>query len=373
LTANLELWSKYSLVLLHTLAVSLEQTISQARPSVKKSAIANTRRLLRHIFKHEKIGPKAVPIFITKLTEKASSSTAQNSVLLGVIAGVCSRLPSRKKEFANHRKECLTFYTREFLGSRTRLPNHLIQGLRDLFENFVTLDDLQKDVIPAVEKALLRAPEVVLNDLIAPTITALPASLDLSEILQKNLLKPLLSNIKSTNPEIRQGAFRTFQSIAQKCANEQIIDKTLSEILLPLKQSKITVIEQKVLHADMIRELASSPSISNAVVSGMGSVALKEANDTALEAEVSALSKHVKFALENNVEAGNLADSYIKGLADKRPTAKRIWAMNAGEIIWNLPDNVYSGLHFHGTECGQVTISERLGIPRSVPQISNNI
>jgi hypothetical protein len=337
LTNNLELWSKYSLILLHSLATSLEQTVSSARSTVSHSAIVVTRRVLRRVFNHDQIGEKAVPIFITKLSDKASSSNAKNAVLLGVVAGVCFRLPKRSASFSSHKNECLTFYSREFLGSRTRLPSHLVEGLKDLFENFVTLEDLQKEVVPAAEKALLRSPEVVLNDLIAPVINALPRSLDLSDILQKNLLKPLLSNIKSTNAEIRQGAFRTFQSIAEKSTNNQTNEKTLAEILTPLKQNKVTVVEQKLIYAQMIGILKSSPTIATSVIGGLGLVALKEVNDTALEAEVNALSIHVKFALQNDLESKAYSDTFIKGLVDKRPSARRLWALNAGDIVWSLP------------------------------------
>ena len=37
-------------------------------------------------------------------------------------------------------------------------------ALHDFFDTFPTLDELRKEIIPPIEKALLRAPEVVLNN-----------------------------------------------------------------------------------------------------------------------------------------------------------------------------------------------------------------
>jgi len=58
-----------------------------------------------------------------------------------------------------------------------------------------------------------------LNDLVAPMFASLPAEYDLSEILSSNLLKPLLSNIKSSNAVVRNGA-RGFYLEASMVPNE---------------------------------------------------------------------------------------------------------------------------------------------------------
>jgi Generalcontrol nonderepressible 1 (Gcn1) N-terminal len=341
LTQHLELWSKWSLPLFEALAIALERSCSESRQTVKKSAIVSTRRLLRKIFRHEKLGPKAVPVLVGMLCTKGSASTARNAVLIGVVAGVCARLPGPHEAFVAQKKECFNFYTREIIGSRVRLPAHLVTGLRDLFERFVTLEDLKTDIILAVEKALLRSPEIVLNDLVAPIVEALSDDLDLSEILQKHLLKPLMSNIKSTNAEIRQGALRTFKSLAKKSRSEAVLEKVVDEILNPLKQNKVTVAEQKIIHAEMLESLVSSPSVVKKIVPGLGPVALKEANETVLEAIACALAKHTQYGLENNValESG-YAKTFTKGLTDKKVTARRIWAIQAGELLWSMPDDV---------------------------------
>lgn len=340
LTQHLDLWSKFSLPILEALAAALEKTYSESKHGTQQSAIISTRRALRTIFRTDKLKDKAVSTIISTLTKKSSSPTAKNSVLLGVVAGVCARLPGLDEEFRSQRQECFTFYTREFLGSRIRVPAHLVTGLKDIFENFVTLEDFQKDIIPAVEKGLLRAPEVVLNDLVSPVIDALPSSIDLSQVLLKNLLKPLLSNVKSTNIEIKQGTLRTFKTLASRSHEEDAISKVVDEILNPFKQNKITAPDQKTIHAEMLAALTSSASTAKKIVPGLGPVALKEANEGVLEAEVKALAAHAKYGLDNNVTLDTgYAEPFTKGLADKRLTARRIWALQVGDILWSRPDD----------------------------------
>jgi hypothetical protein len=341
LTQHLDLWSRWSLQLFEALAIALERTYAQSRQSLKRSATVSTRRILRRVFRHEKLGPKAVPVIVSMLCNKSTSPTARNAVLLGVVAGVCARLPGPDKMFTSQKKECLTFYTREIIGSRVRLPKHLVEGLRDLFEKFVTLDDLRGEIIPAVEKALLRAPEIILNDLLSPVIDALPSDMDLSEILQKNLLKPLMSNVKSTNADIRQGALRIFKLVASRSKSEAYNDKVVDEILNPLKQNKVTAADQKVIHAEILEAIVSSPSVVKKIISGLGPVVLKEVNDTVLDAETRALSKHVRYGLENKmtIDSG-YSEPFVKGLSDKRITARRIWALQTGEILWSIPSDI---------------------------------
>lgn len=334
-----ELWQKWGLTIVIADAQVLEICMgSETRQSVKHSAIVVTRRALRKLVRSSKPGKDAVGALISALTGKAQTSTARNAILLGVVAGVSARLPDVRPEFDSRKKDCYAFYTREIIGSRTLLPSHIANGLRDLFESFTSLEDLKTDVIPAVEKALLRAPEVVLNDLVAPMIKSLRLDTDLSSILQSNLLKPLLSNIKSTNPSIRAGALRTFQAVARRSSADDIIEKVADELLKPLKQNKVSAADQRALHAQMLACLKSSPSLVDEIRTGLLPLALKEANETALDAETEAISKHLSYAFANEIPINaTFGDTFAKGIADKRPAVRRIWALRAGDALWLLP------------------------------------
>ncbi|KAF2402490.1 translational activator [Trichodelitschia bisporula] len=332
-----EAWNKWGIDVVRADAQALATCLgSDSRGSIKKSALVVTRRAFRRVFREE-LGKNSLRSVVSALSAKSSTPTAKNAPLLGVIAGVSSRLPDVEPLFKELKKDYFGFYIREIIGSRTVLPPHIADGLRDLFQNFTTLEDLQTDLIPAIEKALLRAPEVVLNDLVSPMVRALPPTLDLSEILHQKLLKPLLSNTKSTNPTIRAGALKTFEAVVQKSSDEATLDKVADELLTPLRQGKVPGVDQKVLHSQMLASLPSSSTLAKKVPTALASVALKEPNEVALDAETKALAKHLLFGLQNGltIEAA-VADSFAKGLADKKLSVRRIWALRSGDLFWSL-------------------------------------
>ncbi|KAF1963608.1 translational activator [Byssothecium circinans] len=342
-----ERWGKHGLDVGQALARALETCMSIGEHHralrLKRSAIVSTRRALRAVVTSEELGGKALDQLVAALTAKGSSSTAGNAVLLGVIAGVCARKPLVKPALERHKPDYYAFYVREIIGSRTPLPDHISNAFHDFFDTFPTLDEVRKEVIPPLEKALLRAPEVVLNDIVSPMILALPESLDLSDMLLANLLKPLLSNIKSTNPTIRAGALRTFQALALRSSNDTAVGKVADEILDPLKQGKVSGVDQKVIHSQMLAALPGSVALSQKIPIGLAPVALKEPNEPATVAHVTTLTKHLIFGLANGVALDRtVSDAFVKGIADKRIPIRRLWAIRTADIWWQLSSSQLS-------------------------------
>lgn len=338
-----ERWSKFGIEVALADARVLETCVgagSDRRAArITHSALVITRRALRAILGSKEIGQDALGKLVASLTAKGAASTAGNAVFLGVIAGVSSRLSDVKPRFEQHKQEYFAFYVREIISSKTQLPDHISNALHDFFDTFVTLEDVRKEIIPTVEKALLRAPEVVLNDIVSPMILALPESVDLSDVLLSNLLKPLLSNVKSSNPAIRAGTLRTFTALAAKSHDEGVIGKVADEVLNPLKQGKVSGVDQKVIHAQMLSAFKESSALSQKIPTGIAPVALKEPGEAAVIAEVSTLTKHLTYGLANGVAIDKtVTDAFIKGMADKRVPVRRLWAVRAADIWWNLTD-----------------------------------
>ncbi|KAF2012274.1 ARM repeat-containing protein [Aaosphaeria arxii CBS 175.79] len=336
-----EQWSLYGLDVALADAKVLETCMSESGSRragrIQDSALTVTRRALRSILRSKEFGDDALSKLVEALTTKGTSPTAGNAVFLGVIAGVSSRLEVVKPKLESHKQEYYAFYVREIIGSRTQLPSHISNALHDFFDSFPTLEELQKEVIPPIERALLRAPEVVLNDIVTPLIQSLPKAMDLAPVLHGNLLKPLLSNIKSTNAVIRAGALRTFEALASRSIDDAIIDKIVDEVLNPLKQGKVTNTDQKVIHAQMLTSFNNTVQLAQKVPVGISAVALKEPNEAAVTAEVLALIKHLSFGLRNGVKfEKTISDAFIKGMADKRIPIRRLWAIQAAEIWWTL-------------------------------------
>jgi hypothetical protein len=341
--AGTPLWEKFGKDLVLATADGLEKCLQPtSRGTVGSSALTITRRGLRKLASADQ---KAIDAAIQALAAKGSQPTAKNAVLLGAIAGVCTRKPEVKPVVEALKSHYFSFYTREIVGSRSPVPSHLADGLCDFFAAFVSLEDLDKEVFPALEKGLLRAPEVVLNDLITPLVHALP-QFDLSKALSGRFVKPLLSNIKSSNAVIRSGAVRAFREIASTCRDAAALEQVADEVLGPLKSGKLASADHRVLHSEMLVALPTSAAIATKVAAGLPAVVGKEANEAALSAETLALNTSALSLLRSGEAPKALLDAFAKGLADKKIPVRRIWILRAGDLLHtfaqeaNLPAGV---------------------------------
>ena len=309
---------------------------SNTRESVKRSSLIVTRRALRKVFKTTAIAVDAMNSIRLFSTAKGLLGY-RITVFLGVVAGVCARLPAARSLLVESKADFYSLWVREVIGSKTVVPDHISSAFHDFFSSFTTLDDLQAEIVPALEKALLRAPEVVLNDLITPMLISLPSEIDLSEILALRILRPLLANVKSSNSDIRTRAVSSFAAFICHCHDTNHIESIVNQILTPLSSSKIGSPEQRVLHANMLSLLPFHSSYSKLICDGLSSVASKESNEAAAGAEATALIKHLEsVTLDNSFKIESSTDALVKGLSDKRPSFQKAWALRVGTLLWNL-------------------------------------
>jgi len=334
------LWDAWGQELLNALTCALNTLLaSEAKGSTQATALRVSRRAFRSLGKAE-FGTEALNQCVTILTAKNSTPVPTNALSLGIIAGVCNRLAGEKAIVEARKSDYIAFFLRELLGSRVQLPGYICHGLRDFWAHFINLEDL-KEMIPAIEKALLRAPEVVLNDLVSPLVLALPESLDLSEILASNLARPLLSNVKSSNATIRNGAVRTFAALASHCREGKLVGKAADEVLTPLKTGKVASAEQRVLHCQMLAALPPNESLAEKIPQVLTPIASKESNESAASAEINVILKYVSFGLEHDMKTDiTVADAISKGLADKRLPMRRLWALRLAEILRSFSDDI---------------------------------
>lgn len=339
---NTSVWDQYGHDIVTSNAQVLDSCLSsKTRSNVKLSALVVTRRALRRLFNNGEEGAEVVRTVVSQLTANTNPLGLRSAVFLGVIAGVCARLSSRKATLKVIKDQFYSYYVREVIGSRSIVPQYTIDAFNDFFSNFATLADLEASVIPALEKALLRAPEVVLNDLVSHLVTSLPPTIDLAQTTFNHLLKPLLSNVKSQNSLIRDGAVSAFGALIGRSYDQEYIQKITDNILIPLSTSKVAVAEQRMLYAKMLSLIRLPPPRSKAVCDGLLSTLSKEPNELALAAEVLAFTKHFSYLLLTGSESlsssgTSIIEAYVRGLADRRPAFRKIWAMNAGELLWQL-------------------------------------
>ncbi|KAF5674331.1 translational activator GCN1 [Fusarium heterosporum] len=333
-----ESWDQFASDIVLTDADALEKCHQQvSRKSVAHSAIIVTRRGLRKLLSSPESSEKRLSTIVDVLATKGTQSTPRNAVLLGVVAGVSARKDHLRPVLDSLKPKYYEFFTKEITGSRTSVPEHLVLGLGDFFASFATLEEISKELIPTLEKGLLRAPEVILGGVVTPLARSLPDSFDLSQVLEQNLLKPLLSNAKSTNPIIRACALDAFRALVSKCNNAASLEKVVNEIATPLKSGKLASPDHRILHAQMLEVAPLSMSSAEQVASAASLIAAKEGNEGALAAETLALAKALTFLLTHDGEVPKaVLDSVNKGLAEKKIPSRKYWLLRVGVILQSL-------------------------------------
>lgn len=336
LAVSLSLWNRYGTGAVAIDALLLDKFLA-CRPnrSRKLSALFAIRAQLRALFDNAEVGKCAIRDAIHHLASKDSLSTGA-APLLGEIAGVAQTSPLMRSLVEDSRDEYANFYTRDILGSRTTVPAHAADGLRSFFSSYVTPEFLREQIIPAFEKSVLRAPEVVLNDLVTPLIESLPPEFDLSDVLAHHLLKPLLSNTKSSVPIVREGSLSALGMLASRSSDVSELSQAVQDIIKNLKESK--AVDQRSLYSSMLTSFKPSQTLSPLLLSELSSIALKETNDIVLENQARVVAKHATqvLSLHQDLEPTVMKLIHV-GHTDKKPVLRRIWAMQTGYILLDLP------------------------------------
>lgn len=333
-----EYWARWGVEIISSDAQVLElcQSVSP-KSNLRHSALVVTRRALRKVFSHLETRERSINDAVSRLTDKSTKPTSRNAIMLGIIAGVCSRQVELKTILASRKPDIYAFYIREILGSRSPVAAHIANGLQDFFVSFATNEEVETQLIPSLEKGLLRAPEIVLDDLLTPLFRSLPETIDLSDAYCGKLQKPLLSNIKSSNAAIRQGAIAAFKAAISHCHNEESLIQVSEEVLNPLKSGKLPAADQRALHSEMLAAIPVSEKLSGKLLPSVAAVAAKEASEIALSMETAVLVAHIIWCIAKDISIDKIIfDVFVKGISDKKIPVRRIWTVRLGEICWAI-------------------------------------
>ncbi|KAL4779325.1 armadillo-type protein [Aspergillus varians] len=306
---------------------------ARPKPAVKQSALRVTRRALRAVFS-DTWGDDAIKQSVQRLTSNATTGQ-KNAPAIGVISGVCARLPNKRAVLEGEKKAIIAYYVKELVVSKSAPPAHIANGMSDFFESFITEGDLTSEILPPLEKAILRSPEVVFGGLVPSLFSSLPEEIDLSEVLHSRLLKHLLSSMKSNNPVIRQGALKSFESLISKSKIESLLLKITGEVIGPLKAQKVTSPEHRAIYAQALSAVSPTFDISKDIVQGFVPVFSRESNEAALEQEIKAFSKHLTYLIQSKVKiSDDVVNAIVKGSSDKKVPFRKLWQLNVGQAVW---------------------------------------
>lgn len=333
------LWDETGKAAVPITAALLEALLaSSAKSPLKHSALACTRRALRHVFQSPQLRSSLFPGLIQDLV--ARNGLGQAAIpLLGAIAEVAQRLKEgRQGELApyelllNSRIAYYEIWNREVFGAKAFVPNHIFESFAKFWSSYLTAEDFEGELLPSLEKALLRAPEVVLNGVSQSMFRSFPSSIDLSEVLRSRLLKPLVSNFKSTNAKVRTGALELLHAAIEHSKDTESIAKELSQ---PLLTSKLTSAEQRVLHAEAMIFFTILPEPAEDLCRGLVALLGKEQNEAAMASETAALIHHSRTLLvSGSAVVKSILQVISKGFTDKKSSVQHLWITRGADFLW---------------------------------------
>ena len=339
------LWS--DLISADALLLDLVHATSQ-RESIRNSADRVTNNALREAFAKPNFGPEVTKLTVVQLTSK-SSLGYRAAILLGLIAdshGDPEELHGAERTGAlsminvavKFKSSFISFWIREVFGSKSLVPLHVVTAFHLFFFSIATLDDVQNELAPALEKSILRAPEVVLNGPARELFASLrfnfdPSENDLSDILAHRLLKPLLGNLKSANVRLQQGSLAVLEQILPRCRDDSELRKVVDEFLGPLMGGKLSSADQKIPFCKALETIVPSKSRSTTIVNGISGIVSKEPNEAVVAAQAQVLISHITYLIQKSEgDVSALARPLVKGLGDKKPTFQRVWAVCIGNM-----------------------------------------
>ncbi|PSR76114.1 hypothetical protein PHLCEN_2v8664 [Hermanssonia centrifuga] len=323
--------------LVGTMAVLLDLLLDKSarvKHAVQKSALVRTRRALRS-------GPDKLPSVMRVLMSQAKKHTNPLSLvtLLGVAIDVTLRLKNVKDETLtkidpNIKAEIETFYSNTVLMSRSAVPSHSSTALHDFINSYVTETELISTILPTMDKALLRSPEISLS-VISDFFVAYSQPL-VGEVFRR-LLVPTLNSTKSSNPVVRTAAIRLFKTIIEKTDDSTDLKLSLEELLILPKSGKTAGPDHRVALYTMLGYLTPSPSVSPTVVQSTSPLLAKETHDSAVSVLASSLTPHLLFCLRENISIHPDVQTLIaKEMTSAKPPLRRAFCSLTGDAFWQL-------------------------------------
>lgn len=262
------------------------------------------------------------------------------STLAGAAIDLTATNPGIQQVIELENANIFKVYIQAVLGSKVSLSTPVVDAFTPLFSDFLTQKDFDATIAPAVSKAILRSPEVVLETIIPTLFKSISPLIDISPVLASSLINPLLSCFSSSNVKTRQYSLNTVKNILQSLRVEATqLDKVTLAILTPLKTNKVTNADHRVLYGESLSALIASEVTSKLVYTSITGVISKEINESALESLAAAYFKHLVFDLQTGttIEKPSV-DVIVKGISDKKVNLRKIWISTLVDSLLELKE-----------------------------------
>ena len=332
------LWNEHGISIVLTVAKFLRTCLyNTRRGALKRSAFKKVHYTLRLLYSTNNVFHEYFYASVDALMNR-NSANVSHIIMLGIISRLASAVPHLKDLLLSRKGDIINFYICSIVESRVTLPRVITGSLDTFFQNFCTYNDLELIIMPAVEKALLRAPEVVLNGQIKPLFEAQRLEMDMSNLLKKSLMKPLLAHIGSSDKRLRNGAADLFKCIIVRSHNDTILESVAGDILGMLQKPQSSIPEQKALLAQILSSCSFSPAVSYDISFRLFQIVKKEFNEQAAMALIECIAGHFRKRLSAGFDPDELFSAqFCQALDTRNLVLQRLWTIHIAEILWEIP------------------------------------
>ncbi|KAF9918095.1 translational activator of GCN4 [Lobosporangium transversale] len=326
--------SSYFKPLISSQAVLIDGLVDSDKKSVANGAIADVRRCIRK-------NAASIPLFLEYLTSTTTTPAYLNSVLLGTVIDVALRLKHKadaaKEQVSSRKDAIIKFYLTNLISSKQAVPVRCAVAFNDFIHHYVTLELFRADLLPTIERLVLRAPEIVFALLIHLVKSV---SFDPSPIFGSSLQDPLLNGLRSTSEPTRISAIALFKQFAVLSKEEEYVLKVVSEMTKQLTTGKISSPDHRGIFYDCVGKTASVKSelVSVKALQGLTTMISKESNETAVTFGIDAAILHLQVLLTTGKETPELTaviKAGVTALGSPRASLRKTWARGMGSLIWN--------------------------------------
>lgn len=307
--------------LVHNQAVILAKVLTS--DDKRHRLVTSAYRNVRHAVSRALLTLGSAQVFLDALLKDKS---LDHLVLLCAVADAAADLtavPKIRDEINDKKEAIYAAYIQLALGSKVPLTDAVTKAFTAFFAEYTTQDDFDTVLVPALSKALLRAPETVLVHIVPDLVWALSPGVDVAGALEKSLLKSIISSMGSSNEALRQNALATLLVCLKHSYSEQSLKKIVGDIAAALKRTSNA--DQRALYAKALIEIR--PGLCSAdIASGLSAVVAKELNETSLMGLAEAHVQHLVAALNDGAEVDKAAiEAVTKGVSDKKPNVRKVW------------------------------------------------
>lgn len=172
----------------------------------------------------------------------------------------------------SYKVKFLNVFKTAVLLSKTAAPTHVLEHSRCLLRH-ATHDDFKEQLVPALQKAMLRNPEIIMES-VAHVLQGV--TLELSPYLSE-LGKSLAQHLVAKDETCRQGAVVALKNLAHQCGSQEALEALIKHLVGVLNGSegKLTTTEQRLSVLTAIGEVSCHVVTGASHIQQLSEIALR--------------------------------------------------------------------------------------------------